>query len=143
MAMIGVDDDRDAGEPSGEAPDESRFGRMGVNDVRPLPSQELVERNQRLQVSRLERCLGDDLWNDERLDASLHGKVQQCPFPWILGAAHQDRLESSRVQAGIQVDHVDRWATDVESSDHPNDFYFGRISLYAEIKVWRSDREVT
>src|SRR5437660_3465184 len=141
--MIGVDDDRNSGEPGGEAPDESRFGRMGVDDMRTLPSQEPVKGDQRLCVSWLERRLGDDLRDDDRPDASLHGKVQQRPFPWIFDAGHQDGLEPRRIQAGGEIDYVDRRATDIEPGDHSNDFYLSRMSPYAEIKLWRSNRERT
>ena len=134
MAMIGMNDNRDAGEPCSEAPDEARFGCMGVNDVRPLSPHQSVEGHQCPQVARLERRLGDDLGDNHWPDAALHGKVQYRPFPGILCASHQDRLEACRIQAGIQIDHVNRWTTNIEPRDHPNDLYFARTSL-DELKV--------
>jgi hypothetical protein len=130
-----MDDGRDPSELGGKPSDEACLGRMGVNDVRPLSPHQSIEGNQGLYVSRLERRLGDDLRDDDWPNASLQGKVEQRPFPWILGTGHQDRLESRRIQAGIQVDHMDRRASDVEPSDDPNDLYLGRMCLSAESKL--------
>ena len=114
-----VDDHRHPGEPSGHSPQDPRLGRVGVDDLRPLPSHQPVERDQRLEIPRLERRLADDLRDHHGPHPSLEGEVQHRALARVLRAGDQRRVEAGGVETAREVDHVDRRAANVEAGDHP------------------------
>ena len=114
-----VDDHWHPGEPSGHAPQDPRLGRVGVDDLRALPSHQPVERDECPEISRLERRLPDDLRDQDGLHPLLQGEVQHGALTWVLRTGDQRRVEARGVETACEVDHVDRRPPNVQPRDHP------------------------
>lgn len=95
-----------------------RLGGMGMDDIRPLTSEEPHQLTQGDEVVTWVD-LATQLRQEHRLDPLLGSEIAKRPLVWPLLPHHQHRLVPTCTQAMREEDDMDPWTTNVQTTDDP------------------------
>jgi len=119
-AVDGMNDDRRAGKPGGDAPEDSSLGAVRVDDEVPALADLTIEFVERDQV--IDRAdFTEKLWEDGEIDAAVSDFLNEGAFTAGLGSGDDVDFEARGVEEGCGEHGVFLRTADDEPGDEVED----------------------